>query len=413
MAAGRSKYDEDTYFLECDYCGARVDGETTSHAYQMTCLENEAIEEGWIHRGGDRWDCRTCAIWRPFILNLNLGDSIADWATVRIVAGIAQDPIESFSAVEVFLAHCPERIPANFERIASILQRLEADDDQWSRVLIGRVIKGRHDSLVTWAKAALLEERPQTERERSLDAMEAMFRFDRRSWTELVVCALSDWDGAGVGGKRLLKKLVDENGIGDVTQIAPDLVSRHRALILTSSASRFRLQWQTDELTFLRDGLSSGDEVTCCEAVRQVEALGPDGGQFGLWPALETLSRHASPEVRRVSRAALDALRTATERRVAGCRKMCKTSETSLRILAADSLRAVGPAAIAAVPELVTLLSDDDLMVRLRAVYALKRIGCATQNVLAEISRLIKHPHRILREESQAALTHLRAASHS
>jgi hypothetical protein len=74
------------------------------------------------------------------------------------------------------------------------------------------------------------------------------------------------------------------------------------------------------------------------------------------------------------------------------------------RILAAQALGALGPAATQAVPDLDALAGDPDVDVRIAGVEALGRIGPGAARAVSRLAGYLQAPDRRLKEAAEAAL---------
>jgi len=80
------------------------------------------------------------------------------------------------------------------------------------------------------------------------------------------------------------------------------------------------------------------------------------------------------------------------------------------RLMAAWALAEIGPAAAAAVPELIKALEDQDESLRMYSAYALGAIGQATDAVRDALQKALKDPDEQVREQAAWALEQLAAA---
>jgi HEAT repeat protein len=79
---------------------------------------------------------------------------------------------------------------------------------------------------------------------------------------------------------------------------------------------------------------------------------------------------------------------------VRALRENLKSDQVNLRIDAARSLGVIGPAAKAAVPELISALRDSDVEVRMAAVFTLGEIGPAAADAVEPLMRVVNDYER-------------------
>jgi HEAT repeat protein len=90
------------------------------------------------------------------------------------------------------------------------------------------------------------------------------------------------------------------------------------------------------------------------------------------------------------------------------CKTLREDKDPNMRYWAAQSLGQFGPAAKAAVPELIAALKDEDKMVRMGAGYALAEIGPAAADAVPALQEAAKGPEKEVRAGAEYALKQIR-----